>query len=299
MPLKTANKPALTQKKITPAYLIRLAAFFGFSLSIVLYFTFAPMVNKQFYTIEVLFKPIKCKEYVSSWKGRRAIEVQFENESGTKLAGLYFPGPSNKKVILVHHGQYGNINTHIQYCDFLLTPENSLFIYDYAGFGKSEGSPTISGTLDDTSAAYQCLVNKLKIDPAHIIHYGGSLGSGPAAQIAAEKECAALILISPYKSIKTAAKDFFPFLNIYPDVLLVDSDFDTIENIKKLKAPLLVVHGTGDASIGIRHGDQIFASANQPKTYFRVENGSHNVTGTEAIQKRILDFIENQVSEIL
>ncbi|MDX2104995.1 MAG: hypothetical protein SFY67_01205 [Candidatus Melainabacteria bacterium] len=58
-----------------------------------------------------------------------------------------------------------------------------------AGFGKSEGSPTIRGMADDARAAYECLVQKLKIDPKRIVHFGISLGSGPAALIASEKTC--------------------------------------------------------------------------------------------------------------
>ena len=287
--MKLIKKPV----KISRQYFIRLSVFFVSAFLVVAYLTYSPRINNEFYSVRVLFKPVKCSDYTRVWKGRKAQQVKFKNQDGTILYGLYFPSPLAKRTILVHHGQYGNINNHLQYICFFLQPENAVFIYDFAGFGKSEGSPTINGMMEDAKAAYDFLTKNLNVDAKRIVQFGGSLGSGPAAQLAAEQPCAGLILFSPYTSIKTAARDFFPFLNIYPDFLLTGSDFDTLSNVQRLKVPVLIVHGANDPTIGVRHSDEIYSAAHEPKTYVRVDQLGHVVSDSEAVQKKVAEFVCN------
>lgn len=267
---------------------------FAFAVFLVLmYFTYAPMVNRDFYNVKVLFKPVKCNSYPPTWFGRETQEVFFKNKAGTKLHGIYIPVTDATHTILVHHGQYGNVGYHLDLCGYLKQPEFNVFIYDYAGFGKSEGSPTIAGMADDADAAYDCLVNQLKVVPGEIVQYGASLGSGPAAMLAAEKPCAGLILFSPYTSIKESAKKIFPFMKIYPDFLLTDYDFDNVANVKKLKVPLLVIHGVDDATIDVGHGEQIFSAAREPKTFERIPKQGHTFVITDELKANIITFVEN------
>jgi pimeloyl-ACP methyl ester carboxylesterase len=290
MEFKVPKAPTIG--KIPWPYLIRLSAFFVVSLVAAMYLVFAPMVNRDFYNVRVLFKPVPCGEVKHVWFGREAQEIQFSTKSGKRLCGLYLPSAKAKQVILVHHGQFGNLNEHLPACAVLLQPENSVFVYDYEGFGKSEGSPTIAGMIDDARAAYDCVVDKLGVDPGKIVNYGVSLGSGPAALVSAEKPCAGLILVSPYTSLKASAKEVFPFLKIYPDFLLTDSDFDTIGNVRHLQVPMLIVHGADDTCIAVHHGDQIYKAAHQPCSYARIEGAGHAVIGLEAVNTRILSFIQ-------
>lgn len=285
--MKLFEKPA----KISRQYVVRLSIFFVVATLAVAYLTYSPRVNSKFYNVRVLFKPVKCAEYTQEWQGRKAQEVQFKNKAGTSLYGLYFPGPSAKRTILVHHGQYGNLNNHLQYFSILMQPENSVFFYDYSGFGKSEGSPTIRGMMEDARAAYGFLTKNLNVDAKRIVQFGGSLGSGPAAQLAMEQPCAGLILFSPYTSIKTAARDFFPFLHIYPDFLLTENDFDTLANVRRLKVPVLIGHGANDPTIGVRHSDEIYAAAHEPKTYVRVNQLGHIVSDSDEVQKKVAQFV--------
>jgi uncharacterized protein len=279
-------------KKVIPwRYLTRLAACFLISFPLVLYLVFAPMVNRGFYNVCVLFKPVPCSEYNRFCYGRPATEVSFTNNAGACLRALYLPSTAATHVILMHHGQCGNINSHLPLSSFLLQPENSVFIYDYSGFGKSEGSPNIKGMMDDARAAYKCLVQKLGIDPKRIVNFGGSLGTGPAALVAAEQPCAGLVLLSPYSSLKSAAKETFSFLNIYPDFLLTDSDFDTPTNVSRLNKPVLICHGADDPLIRIHHGDEVYAAAHDPKTYLRTSTGGHFVIGSDEIKYKVLQFI--------
>ena len=289
---RTGLKQPVAPKKVGWPYLARLSAFFVVSFLAGLYLVFAPMVNRDFYNIEVLFKPVRCGDLNRVWFGRQAQEVWFKNEEGTRLCGLYLPSPAATHVILIHHGQFGNINHHLPGSGFLLQPDNALFIYDYAGFGKSEGSPTIRGMIDDARAAYDCLVTQLAVDPQKVVHYGGSLGTGPAALLAAEKPCAGLVLLSPYTSLKAQARDTFPFLNMYPDFLVTDSDFETLNNVRRLTVPVLIVHGTSDPCVRIHHGDAVYAAARNPRTYLRVGSGGHAALASDDVKRKVLRFID-------
>lgn len=289
--IEVLNESSVESKPVSKVYKIRLLVFFLVSFVILLYPVFAPMVNRDFFVVDVLFQPVKCASYKLDWNGRQAQEVTFTNSSGNRVHALYFPSPKATRVILFHHGQYGNIKIHLPSCDYLLQPENSLLIYDYAGFGKSEGSPSLKGMVDDSRAAYDYLVKQLKIDPKQVIQCGGSLGTGPAALIAAEQPCAALILLSPYTSIKTEAREIFPFLRLYPDFLITDYDFDSIANVSRLKVPVLIVHGTSDICISVHHSDDLFAAAHAPKSFLRVPGGGHQGAYTKDINEKILSFI--------
>lgn len=268
-------------------------AFAAATFVCLMYLTYAPMVNREFYNIKVLFKPVKYDKFNPFWYDRKAQEVFFKNKNGNMLHGAYLPSEKTNHVILVHHGQYGNISYHLPMVGFLLQPDDALFIYDYEGFGKSEGSPTIKGLADDARAAYECLVIKLKIDPKKIVHYGSSLGSGPGALVASEKPCAGLILFSPYISLKKAARDIFPFMNIYPDFLMTDYDFDTIESVRRLQKPILIVHGSADSTIRVTNGDLIYTAANEPKTFMRMAGQGHGVYLTDEMKTDLLRFIRN------
>jgi len=272
---------------------LRLAAFAAACFIIILYLTYSPVINRDFYNIKVLFKPVKTSEFHKEWFGRNAREVFFKNKAGTLLHGIYLPSAKTEHVILVHHGQYGNNNYHLGLCGFLLQIQDAGFIYDYAGFGKSEGSPIIAGMADDARSAYNCLVNQLKIDPKKIIHYGSSLGSGPAALVASEKPCAGLILFSPYTSLKASAKKIFPFMNIYPDFLLTDYDFDTKANVKRFHKPILIVHGTEDTTIAVGHGEQIYNAANEPKQFEAIPKQGHSFVVDDQLKSKILKFIDS------
>lgn len=258
-----------------------------------IYLAMAPVVSSNFYNTNLLFLPVKDNKFNNRWHDRDAKEVFFKNKDGMNLQGIYLPSEKNDRVVLIHHGQYGNAAFHLANFKFLLQPQDGLFIYDYAGFGKSEGSPTIRGMADDARSAYDCLVQKLKIDPKRIIHFGISLGSGPAALIASEKTCGGLILFSPYITLKETSRHIFPFLNIYPDFLLTDFDFDSAAYVQKMKAPLFMVHGDCDFVIPVSQADKIFEVAHEPKTFYRLEGQGHGLLLSDELLTDLHRFVRN------
>jgi pimeloyl-ACP methyl ester carboxylesterase len=131
-------------------------------------------------------------------------EISFEAADGVQLAAWYVPAEANRGVVLFSHGNGGNISYNLPYVEILHRVGLSTFIYDYRGYGKSEGQPTEEGTYNDVAGAWRYLTESRKVPAGQILLYGQSLGGPIAAKLATEKTPAALILDSTFTSFVTS-----------------------------------------------------------------------------------------------
>ena len=125
-------------------------------------------------------------------------------------------------------------------------------------------------------------------DPARIVLWGFSLGSGVAVAVAAEHPVGGLILEAPYSSIADVAAGAYPFL---PVRRLLKDTFRSDLRIKQVTAPLLVMHGAQDATIPITFGQQLFAMAREPKQFVRFDQGGHADLGNFGAVETARQFI--------
>jgi len=146
----------------------------------------------------------------------------------------------------------------------------SVLLFDWRGYGKSEGSPSESGLFRDAVAAYDFARTRTNGD---IVLYGESLGSGVAVRMASEQPVALLLLEAPYVSIAAVARWHYPFLPV--DLILKDR-FDSLSRIGAVKSPILVLHGGGDTVIPVASGRELFAAAPEPKEIWVAPDGGHN-----------------------
>jgi hypothetical protein len=173
----------------------------------------------------------------------------------------------------------------------------NLFIFDYRGYGKSEGEPNEVGVYLDSQAAYDWLVNIKKIPPSKIILFGRSLGGICAVEIAAKNLAAGVILESVFPSARRMAQKIFPFL---PLGWAIKSRFDAIALVPGLKLPKLFLHGTQDEVVPYKLGRELFAAAVEPKTFYDIEGAGHNDTylvGGPAYFDALDQFIQNAISD--
>ncbi|MBA7597299.1 hypothetical protein ES703_04301 [subsurface metagenome] len=119
-------------------------------------------------------------------------------------------GRNERGVVLFCHGNAGNISHRLESIQIFYDPGLSTFIFDYRGYGLSEGKTTEQGTYLDAKAVWRYLVQERKIEPASIIIFGRSLGGSIAAWLARESRPKALILESSFTSIRNAAADMYP-----------------------------------------------------------------------------------------
>jgi uncharacterized protein len=192
---------------------------------------------------------------------------------GTKLHAWWISGNEPKFTFLAFHGNAANITNRAPVYEFLRdTPANVLAL-EYRGYGKSEGSPSEAGLYQDADAAYGYLVKTQGIDPKSIISFGQSLGTAVAANLAARREVAAVILEAPFPSASVLARRFFWFL---PGVhFLVSGQLDTSTRVKQIAAPLLIVHCKQDPVIPFELGQAVYEAANSPKQFLAINSYCH------------------------
>jgi fermentation-respiration switch protein FrsA (DUF1100 family) len=198
-------------------------------------------------------------------------DVYIETTDGVTLHGWFIAGRSSQ-VLLFFHGNAGNISHRLdsirQFQDLGL----SVFIIDYRGYGQSEGRTTERGIYRDADAAWRYLIEDCGLVASNILIFGRSLGASVAARLAAQHQPLALIVESSFTSVPDIAQDLYPWL---PARWLSRLSHATRDYVRDVQCPILVVHSRDDEIIPFRHGEEIYASANEPRTLLAIR-GTHN-----------------------
>lgn len=267
-------------------------------LLLVLYLVLCPRLNHLLYR-PLLFHPwpLTDKQAIAPvLQGIKGETVNFASTDGAKLNGWYYDNPQAKYVILFNHGNGGNVTFRRDLVGLLLQAGASVFIYDYQGYGKSEGLPTIEGICQDAESAYKYIVEKRAVSPDKIILYGESLGGAVAAQLSTQLPCKALILQSTFTSLRTIALEVFPCLAIYPQSLFSIPSLDTLNILRNTHPPLLLIHGSRDKVICISHSSILYRNAVGPKRFVQLpESGHSDIYGTarDTYLSAVGDFINS------
>jgi len=193
--------------------------------------------------------------------------VTLISKDGNQLAARYLHNPNSQYTILFSHGNATDIGGVLPILLSLRDAGFSVLAYDYPGYGHSTGNPTEQNAYTAAEAAYDYLVEDLKIPPANIIVQGQSVGGGPSTYLAAEKPVAGLVLES---SFATAFQVVVPF-RIVPF-----EKFPNVKRIDKINCPLLLIHGTEDSMIPFSHSEELLAAAEEPKMLIPIPQADHN-----------------------
>lgn len=222
-------------------------------------------------------------------------EVWLETEDHKTLHGWFVPADPGALTVLFFHGNAGNISGRMETLQFFHRMGLNALIFDYRGFGQSEGRTTEKGTYRDASAAWNYLRSERNIAEEDIIIMGRSLGGPIAAWLAARVEPVAVILESTFTSATDIAKDKYPWL---PVNWLLKYRYNTINSLKSIKAPILITHGRDDVVIPYHHGERLLEAAKEPKTFIEL-SGAHATgfleTG-ELYRQKLKQFLEAHTS---
>ncbi|MDP2601956.1 MAG: alpha/beta hydrolase [Deltaproteobacteria bacterium] len=203
-------------------------------------------------------------------------DIYFTTEDGVRLNGWFVPHPRAASTLLWFHGNAGNISHRVDNIKLLHDTVNvNIFIFDYRGYGRSDGMASEEGTYRDGAAAIEFLRQRYGVDQSKLIIFGRSLGAAVAAEMATRVQSLAVILETPFVSVRMMARDKFPFLPIGP---LLKTRYDVVEKVRKIRSPLLVLHGDRDEIVPFSHGKQVFDAAPQPKWFYTIAGAGHNDT---------------------
>lgn len=230
------------------------------------------MVLMYFKQESMLYFPDKEIHETPKNIGLQYEEIAFKTEDGVSISGWYIPAEKGRGVILFCHGNAGNISHRLESIKIFHSLDLSVLIFDYRGYGKSEGRPTEKGTYRDAEAAWDYLVNVKKKSPGKIILFGRSLGGAVAAELALRRNPAGLIIESSFKSVPDLGQKFYPWL---PVRLLSRFEYSTIDKVALIKCPKLIVHSPGDEIVPFDQGKAIYGKASPPKDFLEI-TGGHN-----------------------
>jgi fermentation-respiration switch protein FrsA (DUF1100 family) len=173
----------------------------------------------------------------------------------------------------------------------------SVLIFDYRGYGSSEGSPSEQGTCRDAEAAWRFVTEEKGESPGRVIIFGRSLGGGIAVDLAARHEPAALVVESTFTSIVDVGRLHYPLL---PVGLLCRYRYESIDKVSHIKCPKLFFHGSGDELISIEIGRRLYAAAAEPKRFIETPGG-HNDAGflyNESYGKMFEVFLDDLLADV-
>lgn len=196
--------------------------------------------------------------------------------NGTKLHAWYFKVPKSIYTVIMHHGQGHNITYFRPSAEVFARAGASVLLYDYEGFGLSDGNPSNAAMRRDAAACYWYARRVLKVAPEHIVQCGISLGTGAASDIAARQPCGGVMLVSPYLRLSKVGKHIVPLFHLYPSIAFPQPDLGSEELIiSKSTTPICIIHGDNDPILPVSHADKLYALALGPKKYIRVHDGCH------------------------
>jgi len=199
-------------------------------------------------------------------------EVFFDTCDGLKLNGWYVPAAGRQPTVLFCHGNGGNIMHRLDSVNLFFELGLSCFVFDYRGYGLSQGSPSEEGTYRDAEAAYRWLTEEKKKKPQEIIIFGRSLGASIAAQLASKVEAAALVLESGFTCYVEMGKRLYPYM---PVKWFARFRYETIKYIRLVQCPVMVVHSREDDIVPFEFAKRLYEAANEPKKFVEIYGG-HN-----------------------
>lgn len=224
---------------------------------------------------KIVFHPSR---YSGNFAPDTAEEVSFRNSRNEMLYGHYFSfaavsgEDSEKGSIIYCHGNGGDITN---LSDIAMQLRNDLrcnvLVFDYAGYGKSEGRPTLSGILDDAKAARNWLAQKDGIPNERVVVYGHSLGGAVAVDLAVRGGARALVVESSFTSLGDMGRIRLPYV---PVDWLLRERLASVDKIGRFQGPVFISHGKADEVIPFSQGKRLFDAANEPKTFYVPPEGA-------------------------
>ncbi len=198
-------------------------------------------------------------------------DVKFSSQDQVLLNGWFVKG-TNGMVILFCHGNFGNISLRMDIIQELSLLGYNVFIFDYRGFGRSNGIPSEEGLYNDVLGAYNYLEGR-GFRNNDIVVFGRSLGGVVAIFIASLiKDFRGLIVDSSFSSSQDLSYDLFGFR--LPR-FIISNKLESIKRIKDIKIPKLIIHSENDNLIPFHHGEDLFEMAVDPKIFLKIK-GFHN-----------------------
>lgn len=215
-------------------------------------------------------------------------DIFFKTPDNLILNGWFIPSNKAQYTILFCHGNAGNISDRLDKIKFFNDLGCNIFIFDYRGYGKSEGKPSEKGLYIDVKSAYDYLLSR-KINAGQIIGFGESLGGAIIIDLAFRNKIRALITVNTFSNAKDIAGLIYPFIPYW----VFSSRLDSVGKIKSINIPKLIIYSLNDEIIPYKLSRKLYEASAEPKEFMEIY-GDHNNSFSESkeiLKKGIGDFL--------
>lgn len=251
--------------RLRRALLLILLATFGFAMPV------HALLEKSF-----LFFPTTDLAGTPATVGLGYQTIEFSAADGQPLTGWLIPGRTDAPVVVFCMGNYGNMSHRLYNLRLLHQLAVNVFIFDYRGYGQSDGEISEAGSYADLRGAVSWLANH-GFPPERTILFGRSLGAAVALEVALDFRPAGLILESPFSSVRAMGLTHYPLLYRLIGWLL-DAEYDNLGKIGRLQSRLLILHGDRDTICPPAMAEQLYLAAPPPKRLQWLHGAGHNDT---------------------
>ena len=220
--------------------------------------------------------------------------VTFETVDGLTLEGWFVPPvrPGSGHTLLVFNGNAGHRGDRAYLAAQLSARGIAVFLVDYRGYGGNPGLPSEEGLARDARAALAYVGRRYDVDMTRVAFFGESLGAAVALRLALEYPPAALILRSPFSSLVAIGQHHYPLL---PVRWLLRDRYPSIERIRHVACPVLVVVGEEDRVIPASDSQLLYDAARHPKRLVTIAGADHNdeeLAAGPALIRAIADLLD-------
>lgn len=230
--------------------------------------------------------------------GLLARDVTLTTSDGVRLHGWHLPAPGARNLLLFCHGNAGNISHRLDNLARLHAAGVAVFIFDYRGYGLSQGSPSEKGMYLDAEAAWDWSQSQAHAQNGRVVIFGRSLGGVAGVYLASRRHPAGLILESTFTDLGAMAKAFFPLPGMGK---LLGGRFDSLGRAPKVSCPVLMLHGDADDIVPYALGQKLFAALPAPKAFVTLKQAGHNDTymvGGPAYFQLIAGFVNDPAATL-
>jgi fermentation-respiration switch protein FrsA (DUF1100 family) len=238
----------------------------------------------------IVFRPDPTRaDLAAAGLSEQMTEVEIRTADGLTLHSWWAPAiRPDGRVIVYFHGNAGHRGGRAGRIRDYLANGYGVLLVGYRGYGGNPGLLTEAGIYADARANL-AFVAAQRVRADQTVLFGESLGTAVAIQMALEQPALALVLEAPLASILHSARARYPLFAFGP---LVRDKFDSLSKIRRVKLPLLIVHGERDRTTFVKFGRMLHAAANEPKLGVFLPEADHNNLMDHGLARMTMEFLE-------
>lgn len=245
----------------------------------------------------LVFFPDRIVPATPAHLGMAFEEVRLRASDGPSLHAWWIPAEKPRGALILCHGNAGNMAHRIDKAVLFREMGLSVLLFDYRGYGTSEGAPSEEGTYRDMDAAVEYVQKVRGVPPSATLFWGESLGAAVALESAMRHPCSGLILESGFTSLPDMARAVYPLVPAF----LVRMRYESLRRIGGLTVPVLILHGPADEIVPYSMGRELFAAAPRTKRFSDLRGG-HNDGGilvSPEAQRALGNFLDETLGGML